>query len=204
MNYRRGFQRIYAVLTVAWAATVMLLLPADRVNFGRQQNTAAHEAPVVESVTWTGERTQEIDFRIRGRNFQPGCLVLIAQYTQAGGWKYRASLQPHETTAHELIVRYAGLPANEDMAVVENPDERMSRAVPFLIAAEQPKWESFYEHITLAVPVDSRIERFLCLLGLLMLPPAFGYAVLFYFAPWIFRGFKATEQPPQGQHVRPT
>jgi hypothetical protein len=189
MNYRRGFQRIYAVLTVAWVAVVLLVLPADRLNFLRQGDTNNHEGPVVDSVTWTSERTREIDFTIRGRNFQSGCLVLIAQYTEASGWKYRESLQPRATTAHQLSVRYSGLPENEDMAVVENPDQRMSRPVAFLIAAEQPKWESFYNHITLTVPIESRLQRFLWLLGLLMLPPAFGYAVLFYFAPWIFRGF---------------
>ena len=36
--------------------------------------------PVVTSVTWSGERAQEIDFTVRGKNFQPGSLVLIAQY----------------------------------------------------------------------------------------------------------------------------
>jgi hypothetical protein len=193
MNYRRGFQRVYAVLTVAWVAGVLLVLPADRLNFWRQRNTDDHEGPVVDSVTWTGERKQEIDFTIRGRNFQPGSLVLIAQYTQAGGWKYLESLQPRSIETNELIVHYAGLPASEDMLIVERPDQRMSRPMPFLVAAdEQPRSERLYEHIRLELTADSRLGRILWLLSLLMLLPAFGYTALFYLAPWVFRGFKTS------------
>ena len=46
--------------------------------------------PVVSSVTWPGQAptgAQEIDFTVRGKNFQPGLLVLIAVYRPAGGWK---------------------------------------------------------------------------------------------------------------------
>lgn len=93
--------------------------------------------PVVTSVTWpgkgTGETGQEIDFTVRGKNFQPGAFVLIAQYKQAGGWTYLASLQPHAATPNELTVHYAGLPASEYLVIVENPDQRMSRPTPFLI-----------------------------------------------------------------------
>jgi murein DD-endopeptidase MepM/ murein hydrolase activator NlpD len=95
--------------------------------------------PVVTSVTWpglgAGERAQEIDFTVRGKNFQPGSLVLIAQYAQAGGWKYLASLQPRSAGPNELVVHYAGLPVNEYWVMVESPDQRMSRPMPFLIAA---------------------------------------------------------------------
>ena len=96
--------------------------------------------PVVTSVTWpglgTGERAQEIDFTVRGKNFQPGSLVLIAQYAQAGGWKYLASLQPRSAGPNQLVVHYAGLPANEYLVIVESPDQRMSRPMPFLIATD--------------------------------------------------------------------
>lgn len=93
--------------------------------------------PVVTSVTWpgegSGETAQEIDFTVRGKNFQPGSLVLIAQYKQAGGWTYLASLQARDATANQLTVHYAGLPANEYLVIVENPDQRMSRPMPFVI-----------------------------------------------------------------------
>jgi hypothetical protein len=49
MNYRRGFQRIYAVLTVGWVAAVLLVLPADRLNFWRKWDAfdqVAGEFPV--------------------------------------------------------------------------------------------------------------------------------------------------------------
>ena len=97
----------------------------------------ANGGPIVTSVTWpgtgSGESGQEVDFTVRGSNFQPGAFVLIAQYKQAGGWNYLASLQPSNATANQLTVHYAGLPANEYLVIVENPDQRMSRPMPFVI-----------------------------------------------------------------------
>ena len=92
--------------------------------------------PTVTGVTWSGERAQEIDFTVQGRNFQPNPLVFIAQYTPSGGWTYLASLQPRAVTPNQLTVHYAGLPANEYLVIVQNPDQRMSRPMPFLIATE--------------------------------------------------------------------
>jgi len=93
--------------------------------------------PVVTSVTWpgtgSGAQAREIDFTVRGKNFQPGSLVLIAQYKPAGGWTYLASLQPRDATANQLTAHYAGLPANEYWVMVESPDGRMSRPAQFLI-----------------------------------------------------------------------
>ncbi len=108
------------------------------VAFSRTFSIAPNDdngGPVVTSVTWSGERAQEIDFTVRGKNFQPGSLVLIAQYAPAGGWKYLATLQPRSVAANQLVVHYAGLPVNEYWVMVESPDQRMSRPMPFLIAA---------------------------------------------------------------------
>ena len=33
MNYRRGFQRLYAVLAIAWVAGLLFTLPSDRLRF---------------------------------------------------------------------------------------------------------------------------------------------------------------------------
>lgn len=33
MNYRRGFQRVYTVLTVAWIGVYLFALPAERLRF---------------------------------------------------------------------------------------------------------------------------------------------------------------------------
>ncbi len=107
-----------------------------RELFSRQFSIAAeHDAggPVVTSVTWSGARSQEIDFTVLGRDFQPNAIVLIAQYTQSGGWTYLASLKPSEATPTQLKVHYAGLLANEYLVIVENQDQRMSRPMPFLI-----------------------------------------------------------------------
>jgi len=104
--------------------------------FSREFTIAAEQdtsGPVVTNVTWNGIRTQEIDFTIQGRNFQPNPLVFIAEYTSSGGWKYLANLQPSSATPNQLTVHYAGLPANEYLVIVENQDQRMSRPMPFLI-----------------------------------------------------------------------
>jgi murein DD-endopeptidase MepM/ murein hydrolase activator NlpD len=102
-------------------------IAADRDNGG----------PVVTSVTWPGQGSagsaQEIDFTVRGKNFQPGSIVLIAQYKPSGGWTYLASLQARDTTANQMAVHYAGLPANEYWVIVESPDGRLSRPAQFLI-----------------------------------------------------------------------
>jgi hypothetical protein len=92
--------------------------------------------PVVTSVTWSGQRTQEIDFTVHGKNFQPGSWVFIAEYKPAGDWKYLANLQPQSFTSNQLVVHYAGLPANEYWVIVESPDLRMSRPAQFVIATD--------------------------------------------------------------------
>jgi murein DD-endopeptidase MepM/ murein hydrolase activator NlpD len=107
------------------------------VAFSRAFTIAAdtdNGGPVVTSVTWSGQRAQEIDFTVHGKNFQPNSLVFIAQYKQAGSWTYLASLQPRSQGPNQLAVHYAGLPANEYWVIVESPDQRMSRPMPFVIA----------------------------------------------------------------------
>jgi len=109
------------------------------IAFSRTFSIAAdtdNGGPVVTSVTWSGERAQEIDFTVHGKNFQPGSLVFIAQYGPAGGWKYLTTLQPRSFAPNQLTVHYAGLPANEYWVIVESPDQRMSRPAQFLIATE--------------------------------------------------------------------
>jgi murein DD-endopeptidase MepM/ murein hydrolase activator NlpD len=90
--------------------------------------------PEVNSVTWSGVKAQAIDFTVEGKGFQANPLVFIAQYTPSGGWTYLASLQPRTATPNQLVVHYPGLPANEYLVIVQNPDRRMSRPMPFVIA----------------------------------------------------------------------
>jgi len=110
-----------------------------KIVFSRTFTIAAEAdngGPVVSSVTWSGLPTEEIDFSVHGRNFQPGALVFIARYRAAGGWTYLANLQPVSVTPTQLSVHYAGLPANEYLVIVENPDQRMSGPMPFIIATD--------------------------------------------------------------------
>ena len=90
--------------------------------------------PLVTSVTWPGVKAQEIDFTVQGKNFDANSLVYIAEYTRSGGWRYLANLRPRSATPNQLTVHYAGLPANEYLVIVENPDQRLSRPMPFVIA----------------------------------------------------------------------
>ena len=58
---------------------------------------------------------------------------VIARYKEAGGWTYLPN-QPtvKSITSEQLIGHYAGLPANEYWVIVETPDQRMSRPMPFV------------------------------------------------------------------------
>jgi murein DD-endopeptidase MepM/ murein hydrolase activator NlpD len=89
--------------------------------------------PAVTSVTWSGVKAQETDFTVQGKNFQTDSLILIARYAPSGGWTYLASLKPSSASATQLVVHYPGLPANEYLVLVESPDQRMSRPMPFTI-----------------------------------------------------------------------
>jgi len=107
--------------------------------FSREFQIAADAdtgGPVVTSVTWSGVKAREIDFTVHGKNFQANPLVYIAQYTPSGGWNYLVSLQPRAVTPNQLEVHYPGLPANEYLVIVQNPDQQLSRPMPFLIATE--------------------------------------------------------------------
>jgi murein DD-endopeptidase MepM/ murein hydrolase activator NlpD len=112
-------------------------ISSGRQLFSRQFQIAGEVdtgGPVVTSVTWSGVKAQEIDFTVRGKNFQQNSLVNIAEYTASGGWRYLASLQPTAATAERLDVHYGGLPANEYLVIVENADQSLSRPMPFLIS----------------------------------------------------------------------
>ncbi|HYL74117.1 MAG TPA: peptidoglycan DD-metalloendopeptidase family protein [Bryobacteraceae bacterium] len=115
--------------------TVRVLSKGKPLFSRRFQITADADTggPIVSSVTWSGVKAREIDFTVDGKNFQGNPLVFIAQYTPAGGWKYLFSLQPRNVTANQLVVHYAGLPANEYWVIVQNPDQRLSRPMPFVI-----------------------------------------------------------------------
>jgi murein DD-endopeptidase MepM/ murein hydrolase activator NlpD len=117
-----------------WAARVTT---SGRQLASKRFQMAAYSydrGPRVTSVAWSRSGAAESDFTVRGDGFQPGTLVHIAEYTRSGGWRYLASLQPRSLSPNELTAHYSGLPAAEYLAIVETPDLRMSRPVPFLIS----------------------------------------------------------------------
>lgn len=193
MNYHRGLQRLYAMLTVVWFAIVLLTTPADRFDFWKNRSVGT-ATPVVTSVTWSGEQNQEIDFIVHGKNFQQGCFALIAIYSPESGWRYLDSLQPRETHPNLLRLHYRSVPVAEDLVLVENPGGLMSQPTPFVVAAEQPEQDNLFQNLTRAVDDDVPGQGFLWFVLCLLLPPALGYAALFVLIPWIFRGFKSPKQ----------
>ena len=117
----------------AWSARVIAngqQLVSRPFTIAAAQDTGG---PRVTSVTWSGMRASEIDFTVNGSRFEPGSLVFIAEYTRSDGWKYLASLQPRSISPSQLVVHYAGLPANEYLVMVETPDQKMSMPMPFVI-----------------------------------------------------------------------
>jgi hypothetical protein len=142
MNYRRGFQRIYAVLTLAWVAGTLVFLPTDRLDFWRKWDM----------------------------------LDQIAAHPCA---------TPAEIWNDEQAHRETEMPPCTEQELNRMVEEEVKHA-------EKPTW--IYRHVTLAAPIESRVQRFLWLLSLLLGPPTFGYAALFYLAPWICRGFKSPKR----------
>lgn len=118
----------------AWTARVMAngrLLVAK--HFQMAGDTYAG-GPQVTSVVWARAGVGESDLTVRGAGFKAGSILHIAEYTRAGGWRYLASLPPRSVTSTELTAHYAGLPAAEYLAIVETPELRMSRPMPFVIS----------------------------------------------------------------------
>jgi hypothetical protein len=193
MNYRRGFQRIYAVLTVAWVAGILLLLPTDRLDFWREVRTNIPKA------------TDKVQIQM-----PPGCdslhrLVVeewVAAHPNANQDEFLKEQQAPRKNGSNFTAAdcHDAFAPCWDQSPASRPDDKCSELEIFkrveekLVEANEnhlakPTW--IYEHLTLAVPIESRLQRFLCLLSLLLLPPALGYAAFFYVAPWVFRGFKS-------------
>jgi murein DD-endopeptidase MepM/ murein hydrolase activator NlpD len=89
----------------------------------------------VTGVSWPGGNQPGVDFGVRGNGFTAGSVVNIAQYTRSGGWVYLASVPANTLSEHEIVAHYQGLPAAEYLAIVQTPDGRVSRPVPFTIAS---------------------------------------------------------------------
>lgn len=77
MNYRRGLQRFYLVLTLAWVIVLSVALPADRLNFwsaSQRQNPATLPADWFEAnKPESGQRAKDYDALAKkyGRTVEP-------------------------------------------------------------------------------------------------------------------------------------
>ena len=98
------------------------------VAFSRTFTIAAdvdNGGPVVTSVTWSGEaaNAQEIDFTVRGKNFQPGALVLIASTSRrADGLIWPACSRATRQRINSPSTTRGCRPTNI-WVIVESPDQ---------------------------------------------------------------------------------
>jgi hypothetical protein len=113
MEYGRGLQRIYAVLTVAWIATILAVVPSYRLKF------------------WSIQIPQGV--------------LTVQLYDPV----------KHALNSFQFYILFHILP---------NPS------------------------------LNSRFQKFAWLVNILILLPAIGYSMLFYFVPWIYRGLRPASQ----------
>lgn len=167
MNYRRGFQRLYAVFTLAWVVVLLFALPADRLKFWRiggwdvVSQTPAPAAPP--------DLSQYGTVTPAPPRFTPPPL---------------SSLQPEQQAPAPLppgaipIQAAAPLPPG---ATLVDPSQVSPIPPGYILDQPTPAAQTFSE---------SRTGKVMWLAGILLLPPAVGYATIFLLIPWIYRGFR--------------
>jgi hypothetical protein len=188
MNHRVGFQRLYAVLAVVWIGFVFFAMPADRLKF------------------WTASPPDDwvnvdpSDVMPKSAKFTPPPLSSIepevaAQPSGKDLSKYGTvspARQEQKTTRPAGAINYgahtAVSPARQGQkttrpltdADIDIFDKIDAEAKNLSIVKSEP----------LPAP-PSRWRKVLWLAGVLFLPPAVGYFLLFHVVRWVYRGFKS-------------
>ena len=161
MNYRVGFQRLYAVLALAWVGFVLFVTPANKVKF------------------WTADSPQAW-----GANDKPA-----ARYGNPNDWtEVPATQQGKDLSKYGTVS-----PARQGQktmrplkdADIDIFDKIDAEAKNLTVVKSEPLPNA-----------ESRWIKFLWLAAVLFLPPAIGYAMLFYVLRWIYRGFRPTRPTP--------
>jgi hypothetical protein len=174
MDYRRGFQRVYAVAAIVWIGGALIALPSDRVRFwagpDRVETISQEEAG----------RWLQAQYKARSRPVIAFVNRLVA--------KNFGKLPPEQ----DLLRAMAEDPEFRKLYRIEGIEVRPPTAAP----ERGPTADSWAEEFRSLRAEQSearasRTRRLLWLLGVLFVPPVAFYVAGFYAAPWIADGFKS-------------
>jgi murein DD-endopeptidase MepM/ murein hydrolase activator NlpD len=118
-----GTWTVRAIANGAVAASRQFRIASESISGGPRISGVAR-APLADGA---------FDLEVRGVGFEADAVVHIAEYTRTGGWRYLATLLPSAPSPGRLTVRHTGLPAGGYLAIVQNPDKRVSQPAPFNI-----------------------------------------------------------------------
>jgi len=189
MNYRRGLQRLYAVSTVAWVGVLLFALPADRLNFWSTQPSDW----VTVHGPWEKYSTEKTDYtalaeqvRQNARLGQKVKTVYPGEYNDLSDVDLGAAIKAKYPSVSEENLSADWFARNAPLSKTFDPDAFLTkRAIDGAVKANQ---------FTIPPVAPSRIQRALWLAGVLLLPPACGYLIIFLVTPWIYRGFRPGTQ----------
>jgi hypothetical protein len=216
MNYRRGFQRLYAVLTCGWIVFLLFALPSDRLKFWEVDDR--RDVP---------PDTLPADIFDKKQSFTPTPLSLEGK----GANDYAAlaaSVRLEALTAEDIDPElerghFGDIVLNPDVAELgkrlkaKHPgsydvllDEAVGKSVmtkylpnDWKTDAGPPIMKKGLDHIASVTkapepppPYRYYAGRLMWLLGVAIGPPLVGYALLFLVLPWVFRGFRSAAQLP--------
>lgn len=172
MNYRRGLQRLYAVLTVAWVASLLFVLPSERLTFWIPPIDYGRHSIVQPDAPGTIPTFEEFKTR---RD------ATTASSSSGGAGKDRTSEIERYGSASDVPMPPKG-------AIPVPPT-----ANGWTVVKEASLTNSDVEKLDAANPAISGlswVRKIMWLAGILFLPPVAGYAAMFLIIPWIYRGFR--------------
>jgi murein DD-endopeptidase MepM/ murein hydrolase activator NlpD len=105
-------------------------------TFEIQKNPNASTLDIT-SVTQRAAGSGQTEFLLEGIGFREAMTIHIAQYSKTGGWSYIAALNPTSVaSANRVSVLYNGvLGAGEYMAIIRNPDDRLSKPARIVVTS---------------------------------------------------------------------
>ncbi|MCX6625183.1 MAG: M23 family metallopeptidase [Acidobacteria bacterium] len=89
---------------------------------------------LVSSVTLHKAAPEQTEFILAGTGFEIDSVTHIAQFTPEGNWEYLFATLPSNPGSNEIRFTHANLPPGEYLAVIRNPDGRLSVPARFVIA----------------------------------------------------------------------
>jgi len=167
MNYRVGFQRLYAVLTVAWIALVLLTAPAARLKFWN-----------ADPIDWAVVSPDQA-FTPPPLDSDQGRALQLPPPPQ--GYLLDSPVR-HSRDAKPggLVADKPGAPSGSEFGGVPVGAEQQRVAAPLGITRSEP----------LSATRNPRWTKIRWLAGMLFLPPVIGYVLLFHVLRWVYRGFR--------------